>query len=54
MNEEEKFKDGLFAFSAFLDMLEGPNDIYKQIVITIFFEELAKYQIGSEFENENE
>ena len=52
MNEKEKLVDGLTAFSDFLNMLDGPNDIYKQILLTVLFEELFAYNLGLEFQDE--
>lgn len=33
MNEAEIIQDGYETFSIFLEQLEGPNDIYKQILL---------------------
>ena len=50
MTDQEKLADGLTAFADFLSMLDGPNDIYKQILLITLFEELLAYDLGLEFE----
>lgn len=47
--QEEKTKLGIEAIKNFFDSINGPNDIYKQILL----EELMKYLINGNFDENN-
>lgn len=45
MNDEEKIVEGIAGLKAFFDAL-GPNDIYKQILLEVLFENLYGVEDG--------
>jgi len=50
MTDEEKLKDAMESFAIFINNLDGPNDIYKQILVITLFEELYGYKLETEFQ----
>jgi hypothetical protein len=46
MSDEQIAKEGVETFGTFLGSLEGPNDIYKQIVLEEFFRLIFEIYFG--------